>query len=493
MPPSKPGHARLGIIAQQIQLQPAAAAAAATQSHPRIAAICTTWWPQSHADVIVWKLIKGCTTDDGYFPPECDVVSLFLDQCDGRFALSEQEALAKLGKGPDDEYPAFTAAGAADSQDNGTAIAEAAGIKIYPSIRQALYNGSDTLDVDGVVLIGEHGDYPADEFGRHMYPRKHLFEQIAGVFAQCGRSVPVFNDKHFSYNIQDGLWMYNRAIELEIPLFAGSSLVVCYRRPFLEHPKGSNIEDALIISGGGPDGYHTLEALQCMVERRAGGESGVAAVTVQKGEQMWSSLDSPGGWSSQLAYAAFAAITSQTIGDLRDAISDSDPCVFVIEYCDGFRAFVLGLGSYKVPRSQDDGQIYGDWGYAALVNGKIEACEFFLQNTGPYAHFSYLVRNVNQFFRTRVPPYNAARTLLTTGIADASLRSVASGCKRIETPMLHVAYESFEDNAPPIRPYNARPTGPSEDLDAPDDNWSQGSSRWKHPLGRVVGKSKLPR
>jgi len=63
--------------------------------------------------------------------------------------------------------------------------------------------------------------------------------------------------------------------------------LLCAGRPFLEHKKGSNIQDALIISGGGPDGYHTLEALQCMVERRAGGEAGVAAVTVLKGEEMW--------------------------------------------------------------------------------------------------------------------------------------------------------------------------------------------------------------
>ena len=61
----------------------------------------------------------------------------------------------------------------------------------------------------------------------------------------------------------------------------------CLGRPFLEHKKGANIQDALIISGGGPDGYHTLEALQCMVERRAGGEAGVAAVTVLKGAEMW--------------------------------------------------------------------------------------------------------------------------------------------------------------------------------------------------------------
>ena len=161
----------------------------------------------------------------------------------------------------------------------------------------------------------------------------------------------MFNDKHFSYSMEDGLWMWNRAKELDIPLFAGSSLVVCYRRPFLEHPKvrrpkprtgfaapatccschcssssscccccccctvwlhpvwaadlsaalgqGAPIEDALIISGGGPDGYHTLEALQCMVERRAGGEAGVAAVTVLKGEEMWAACDATTGALAQ--------------------------------------------------------------------------------------------------------------------------------------------------------------------------------------------------
>jgi hypothetical protein len=40
------------------------------------------------------------------------------------------------------------------------------------------------------------------------------------------------------------------------------------------------------------------------------------------------------------------------------------------------------------------------------------------------------------------------------GIADASLRSVAAGCARIETPLLNVSYESFDDDKPPIRPYN---------------------------------------
>ena len=89
----------------------AAAAKVHREYKPRLAAICTTWFPQSHADVIVWKLIKGTTTDEGFFPPECEVVSLFLDQCDGRFTLTEAEAIAKLGRSPADEYAAFTAAG----------------------------------------------------------------------------------------------------------------------------------------------------------------------------------------------------------------------------------------------------------------------------------------------------------------------------------------------------------------------------------------------
>lgn len=95
-------------------------------------------------------------------------------------------------------------------------------------------------------------------------------------------------------------------------------------------------------------------------------------------------MDADGGWSSELAYAALGAITTEKIGQsgqpmiscsldilygkmipvlvacagpLEDELRDADPCVFVIEYCDGFRAFLLGMGNYSVPRNVDDGQI----------------------------------------------------------------------------------------------------------------------------------------
>ena len=58
---------------------------------------------------------------------------------------------------------------------------------------------------------------------------------------------------------------------------AGSSLPVTWRRPELELPLHTPVEDALVAAYGGIEvyGFHALEALQVMVERRNGGETGV--------------------------------------------------------------------------------------------------------------------------------------------------------------------------------------------------------------------------
>ena len=140
------------------------------------------------------------------------------------------------------------------------------------SINQALTLGGDELAVDGVLLIGEHGDYPWNEKEQHMYPRKYFFEQICGVFASSGRSVPVFSDKHLSYNWHDAKWMCDRAREIEVPFMAGSSLPLAWRKPWLEYDLDTEIETAMSVAYGGLDsyGFHALETLQCMVERRGG-------------------------------------------------------------------------------------------------------------------------------------------------------------------------------------------------------------------------------
>ncbi|MDE2699538.1 MAG: hypothetical protein OXI23_11755, partial [Gemmatimonadota bacterium] len=181
----------------------------------RVAAIATIYHPKSHADVIATKFMKGMSTDEGLMPPEVDLVSLYIDHV--------------------------------LENDIGVGLAQEYGVPIYPSIRRALHAGADRLNVDAVLLIGEHGDYPWNERGRHMYPRRYFFEQIAGVFAESGRSVPVFSDKHFAYDFRDAQWMWDRAEELAIPLMAGSSLPLTWRAPWLEHPKETPVEEALSI------------------------------------------------------------------------------------------------------------------------------------------------------------------------------------------------------------------------------------------------------
>ena len=239
----------------------------------KIAAVITEYRPLSHADVIVGKFIKGFPTDEGLLQARVDIASMYLDQI--------------------------------PENDIGLQVSEKYGIPIYQSIPKALCPGGNELAVDGVLSIGEHGDYAYNEKGQHLYPRRFFFEQISGVMATSGRSVPVFSDKHLASNWHDARWMYDRACLLNIPFMAGSSLPLFWRNPWLEHELGAPIEDALILSAGPLEayGYHGLEALQAMVERRAGGETGIAALQCLEGDAVWKARDE-GLWSRELAAAA---------------------------------------------------------------------------------------------------------------------------------------------------------------------------------------------
>jgi hypothetical protein len=79
--------------------------------------------------------------------------------------------------------------------------------------------------------------------------------------------------------------MVETARQLGFPLLAGSSLPVTWRRPELELPVGTRIREALVASRGELEvfGFHALEALQCMVERRTRGQQGVRSVRCLQG------------------------------------------------------------------------------------------------------------------------------------------------------------------------------------------------------------------
>ncbi|MDA0337791.1 MAG: hypothetical protein O2782_21705 [bacterium] len=390
----------------------------------RVAAICTIYHPKSHADVIVTKFLEGASTDEGFYPfDDIEIVSIYIDHV--------------------------------LENDVGVGRAQKHNIPVHPSIRRALHAGSDKLNVDAVLLIGEHGDYPWNAQGRHMYPRRYFFEQIAGVFSESGRVVPVFSDKHLAYNWQDAAWMWARKQELNIPLMAGSSLPLSWRHPWLEYEKGGvELDEVMALSYGSVEayGYHALETLQCMVERRAGGETGIVSVQCLEGDAVWRARDR-GQWSQELALAALAPSEHKNGDNPEDC---AKPTLFLLRYADGLKASVLHLEGYVQ-----------EFAYAARRrDGTVEGCEFYLQNDGPFSHFGYLTRNIETFFKTGVPPYPCERTLLTTGVIDAAMISRFGSNRVVETPYLNITYQSYEQM--PLRPRGERPTGACLDPVAPD-------------------------
>src|SRR5204862_2356985 len=182
------------------------------------------------------------------------------------------------------------------------------GIPLFASIDEALCVGSKSLDVDAVLLIGEHGDYPANGLGQRMYPRKQFWDQIVATMRRAQRFVPVFNDKHLSYRWDWAKAMYDEAQQLGIPLMAGSSVPLAQRVPPIEVPTGAVVEEAVSIHGGGIESYdfHALEVMQSMIEARRGGETGVLRVELLSGDT-FRKAEGEGRWSKELVDLAMMA------------------------------------------------------------------------------------------------------------------------------------------------------------------------------------------
>ena len=380
-----------------------------------VAFIANIYRNSAHADVIGTKLFVGIPTDEGMVAPQVKIVSMWIDQ---------------IGE-----------------NDTGVRMAKMNGATLYPTIAEVLTLGGDQLAVDAVIYIGEHGEYPKSRLGVKMYPRMNYLEQIFRVFDASNKSVPVFSDKHLAYSWLDSKWVYDRSKELNVPMMAGSSLPYCWRDPDLVHPIGTSITEAVAIGYASLDayGFHVTEILQCMVERRAGGETGVASVQGLQGDAVWAAMDS-GKISQELVDAACDTIKGKATGPMRDLVNM--PFAVVVEYHDGTKGAILMLDEY----------VNESWAYAADADGKTVATEFVLDHSMSYSHFSYLTLNIQQFIVTGKPPAPIERNLLTSGIIDMGIRSLAEGKVR-KTPFLNITYNvtGFES----IRPTAPRPTGQS--------------------------------
>jgi hypothetical protein len=390
-------------------------------SRPKIAALITEYRKFAHGQHIVDRFLEGYGWDGTHHHPAMDLVSLYVDQRPKGDLTPDRAA----------RFPSM---------------------KVYPTIAEALTLGGSKLAVDGVMLVGEHGRYPRNEKGQTKYPRYEFFQQIVKVFESSGRAVPVFNDKHLSWNWEWAREMYDTARRLKFPFMAGSSLPVTWRTPSLEMPLGARIKEAMCVCYGGVDSYdfHGLETTQCMVERRKGGESGVEWVEAYRGENFWRA-HKEGVWPADLVEAALCRSHTLTparegFNNILPAVDDmrrivKNPVAYRYRHADGLMGTMLLMSGLLrdfnfSARLEGSADLFSTQMYLPMPDGRTTLANFF----------SPLVNNAEKMFLTGKPTYPVERTLLTTGLTAAGVESLFRGEKRYETPHLAIRYQPTKES-----------------------------------------------
>ena len=387
---------------------------AAERRRPKIAALTTVYTKYSHSQHIVDRFLEGYGWQGRHHKPAMDLVSLYV----------EQQPENDLSREREQRYP---------------------GLKIYPTIAEALTLGGNDLAVDGVLLIGEHGVYPNNEKGQKLYPRYEYFQQVVDVYRNSGRTVPLFNDKHLSWKWEWAREMVDIADEMGFGFMAGSSVPVARRLPSIDLPSGAKVEETICLRGD----FHGLEAMQSIVERRHGGETGVRAVELLCGERFWKGLEAgsweAGGFDRQLLQAAISrsntvvpvrsnyGVVFPTVDDIRRMSPGSSAIRF--EYLDGTKATQVRFAAVQ------------DCTIAArLKGGELFSTLMYLPYYSMRNFFNPQVHHMESLFLTGQSPYPVERTLLTSGM-DAMIHELSfRNLERLETPHLHVQYEPTRDS-----------------------------------------------
>ncbi len=382
----------------------------------RLALVTTEWRFRSHAWHMGERFLAGYPMEGRWHRSPIELVSAYVDQ-EPKNDLSRHRAR---------EF----------------------GFHIYPTIAEALRCGGDKLAVDVVLLIGEHGKYPVNDLGQTLYPRYEFFKEIIEVFKQDGLTVPVFNDKHLSWKWAWAKEMVDTARAMGFPFLAGSSLPVTWRMPDLDMPYGAEVEEVMCVAMGGVDSYdfHALETIQCMAERRRGGETGVAWLQGLRGDRVWDAMGKGsfdgGGWDPQLFHSCLSR--SHTLAQAEDVNHRypsseqirqwvEEPVVYRFRYNDGLKATMLLLNG-----------LVGDFTFAARLTDRAAPLStlVYLPPSPNVVYSAALMSKVEEMVLTGNAPYPAERTLLTSGLVEAGCQSLSQGGKRLETPHLSVSYQA---------------------------------------------------
>jgi hypothetical protein len=388
----------------------------ATEARKRIAFLGTVVFQHSHAQHFLDRHCMGYTWGGQWQAPRFDVASVYIEQEQKQGDLAQQRI---------DKYK----------------------LNRVTSIAEALTLGTSKLAVDGVVLIGEHGDYPTNEKGQRRYPRYDWFKQIVKVFEQTGQSCPVFNDKHLSTVWSECREMVEDSKRLKFPFLAGSSLPVTWRFPSIDMPIDTPLKESVCVGYGGVDSYdfHALETAQCMSERRRGGEVGIASVTALQGDAVWAEMDKSTREDTRKLFVA-ALTRSHNLpveGGFPTAPVSyewgkkvmSGTTAYFIEHLDGFRTtmFLCPIRDFNYAGMRSD-------------NGQIVSCQMYLpmptHGSTTADFFNPLARHIETLILEGKTPYPVERTLLTSGMVIGGVESIASGGATYQTPSMQVVYRN---------------------------------------------------
>ena len=366
----------------------------------KIAAIITEWRKNSHADVILSRICDPAAWGHKH-PFDMELVSMYVEHF------------------PEHDF----------ARDK----AKKHEIAMKKDIKSAIANGGRKIAVDGVLVIGEHGPYFRNLKGQQFYPRRRFLDEVAESFRKLGGVVPVFTDKHFSYEPLFTQWVIQTYKHMGIPLMAGSSLPVAWRLPEQTWPINTSIKRAFAQGYSDLDayGFHTLETLQCQVERRTGGETGVKSVrSLASGESAWKHPEFP-----KDLWQAFEKQYHSRPQHSRNPNGKSADELWEIRYTDGLIAHVGMFTS--------EGQVWGT--SIESGTGEIQSTVFELEDKENFGHFGYLTKGIEHLIKTGRSPYPAERTEITTGILAALLQSKSEGGTEIPTPFLSsLAYQAAE-------------------------------------------------
>jgi len=411
----------------------------------RLAILGSTFRHGSNLQTIADRFLVGYPCEGDWHMPNVRVVSVYID-----------EHIRRTAAGPTDFQLAITgqtrksrveATGTAS--DLSEARAKQFGFRLCQNIPETLRCGGDRIAVDAVLTIVEQCDdypYQSNDKGQMLLPRYDFFQQCVEVFETEKHSVPYFNHKQLSFSFTEARSMVETAERLKFPLMAGSSMPVTWRLPDIDIPSGTRVQEAVMVGVGSFDNmdFDALEAMQSMLERRKGGETGVKAVQLLRGDEVWAA-GKAGRWSQDLLSSALSRSDTPlglTLLDGRnqDLVGDGvlpqlvkDPAAYCIEYADGTKATLLML----------NGAIR-DFNIAArLQSGDLVSTQFFMPPAPNETYSACLAEKIDQMFQTRKAPYPVERTLLVTGLQEACINSRFKLNQRLETPDLIMSYQSL--------------------------------------------------